>query len=232
MRNLSPLFSSNENGLIGNLELTKEQKKIIQNAKILIREHLRTGIQHHTKSSFAKEISPRFLSQGSYVYKTRNKPCKNPPQQIDHDIGCYLPLSYIESTKNPSIEADKFFNIVDSLLKEIVEKEKWQSVDISKATCSRVIVNSQIHIDVPLYSIPDNEFHTIKEEVAKNTVFSGTEALEQNWDEIKDNVLLAHRTDDWIVSDPRKLNDYFNNIFEIKAHIPHNKLQTLDNFIF
>ena len=34
MRNLSPLFSKDEKGFIGNLNLTENQKKMIQEAKM------------------------------------------------------------------------------------------------------------------------------------------------------------------------------------------------------
>src|SRR5690554_7408357 len=220
MRNLSPLFSGNKNKFLGNLNLTESQKYSIKEAKIKIREHLRSGITQIIKKEQGIDLSPRFLSQGSAVYKTRNQPCTIPPQQIDHDLGCYLPLSFHEETRHPSIAAEVFFNVVDSLLEGIIETEKWQGFE-SKDTCSRVIVNKQIHIDVPLYSIPDNEFGLIKESAAQRNFSMDSMSMESlsedEWEIIKNRVLLAHREMDWIPSDPRKLNQYFKYIFENKG---------------
>jgi hypothetical protein len=220
MRNLSPLFSKNEDGFIGNLELTAAQKSLIQESKIKIREHLRSGIKGMIKSKHKSNVSPRFLSQGSSVYKTRNQPCVNPPQQIDHDLGCYLPLSIVEETKQPQIAANIFFEMVDSLLQEIVSTEGWQGVE-KKNTCSRVMVNQEIHIDIPLYSIPDDEYDSIKEKTAAKgqmmESFSMASLSVDEWEVIKNQVLLAHREEGWISSDPRKLNEYFKKIFNVKG---------------
>ncbi|WP_157703140.1 CBASS cGAMP synthase [Alkalispirochaeta alkalica] len=220
MRNLSPLFSRNEQGFLGNLNLSDAQKALIQEAKVKIRDHLRSGITRIIKAEQNIDLSPRFLSQGSSVYKTRNQPCINPPQQIDHDLGCYLPLSFHEETGHPSIAANIFFSVVDLLLEEIVQAENWQGFK-SKDTCSRVIVNEQIHIDIPLYSIPDKEFGLIKESAAKKNFSMDSMSMESisedEWEIIKNKVLLAHREEDWIPSDPRKLNQYFKYIFENKG---------------
>jgi hypothetical protein len=129
-------------------------------------------------------------------------------------------LTIIKETGTPKIAARSFFEIVDYLLQQLVKKEQWISVDASKKTCSRVIVNREMHIDIPLYSIPDDEFETIREKVEKSLVLS-TEAARvrlDNWKSVQvKNVLLAHREQGWKVSDPRKLNDYFRKIFMLKG---------------
>lgn len=220
MRNLSPLFSRNEQGFLGYLNLSDDQKALIQEAKVKIRDHLRSGITRIIKAEQNIDLSPRFLSQGSSVYKTRNQPCSNPPQQIDHDLGCYLPLSFHEETSHPSIAAAVFFTVVDSLLQDIIETEKWKGFEC-KDTCSRVIVNTQIHIDIPLYSIPDKEFGFIKESADRRSISLDSMSMgslsAEEWEIIKERVLLAHRKNGWIPSDPRKLNQYFKYIFENKG---------------
>jgi hypothetical protein len=129
-------------------------------------------------------------------------------------------LSYIEETKTPKIAAKEFFNIVDILLNELAERENWVGIFTEKKTCSRVIINSELHVDVPLYSIPDNEFHTISE-AATRAEFSFSQMhlddYYQEWASIKDRVLLAHRTIGWKPSDPRKLNTYFTQAFLTKG---------------
>jgi hypothetical protein len=215
---ISPLFSSNTDGFISKLNLSKDQKSTISEAKVEIISFLRSRIAEEMKISHDITITPRFMSQGSYVYKTRNKPCKTPPQQIDHDLGCYLPLSIVKETGRPSVAAEIFFGIVDKLLAELVVSKKWKGIDTKKKTCSRVIVDDLIHIDVPLYAIPDNEYHTIMDSIRNNAVYKAFNMESDDWAlKESDRVLLAHRTEDWKSSDPRKLNIYFTTVFEVKG---------------
>ncbi len=77
------------------------------------------------------------------------------------------------------------------------------------------------HIDIPLYSIPDNEFETIRESArAKNFYLESMKMVDlskEEWEIIKSQVLLAHRKKDWMPSDPRKLNEYFKYCFDNKG---------------
>jgi hypothetical protein len=220
MRNFSTLFTDNTGGFLGKINPEKNQLIEINNAKIIIMNWLRQGISNSIEEREGIRIFPRFMSQGSSVYKTRNKPYFVPPQQIDHDFGCYLPLTIIKETGTPKIAARSFFEIVDALLHQLAKKEHWIGVDINKKTCSRVIMNQEIHIDIPLYSIPDDEFETIREKIEKSSVFSSEDARMRldNWKTVQvKNVLLAHREQGWKVSDPRKLNEYFRKIFMLKG---------------
>jgi hypothetical protein len=215
------LFTSDEKGFISKINLTEIQKKNLRDARSKVRDKLRTGLSTIVRENYSINISPRFMSQGSYVYKTQNQPCFNPPQQIDHDLGCYLPLSYIETSRKPKIAADYFFKAVDQLLTDLVKEEGWKKVDISKNTCSRVVIDNEVHIDVPLYSIPDNEFTTINESALKNNQVLSEIRMDSlsfnQWAIIKDQVLLAHRKLGWKPSDPRKLNKYFTDNFKVKG---------------
>jgi len=223
MRNFSNAFQSIESGFLGNLTLSKEQSQWITSARVKIQEWLRQGISKKLKELENTIVEPRFMSQGSGVYKTRNKPCYVPPQQIDHDLGCYLPLSIAkEISAIPKIASSVFFTVVDDLLRELVRREEWIDIDTNKKTCSRVIVSNEIHIDVPLYAIPDTEFFTIRERIDKSLAcenFALVKAkLIASWRNVDiKKVLLAHREQNWIESDPRKLNIYFKKVFEQKG---------------
>jgi len=221
MRNLSSLFCNQESGFISKLDLTLSQKNYLKQCKIKIRDHLRDGISLIIKEQYETQIHPRFMSQGSSVYKTQNRPCSIPPQQIDHDLGCYLPLSYVEETDQPVIASKIFFEIVDELLELLVRKEKWVAIIKTKKTCSRVILNNEMHIDIPLYSIPDEEFHTVTEVAKSHNVILNDLRMDyistDEWEEIKDQVLLAHREEGWKASDPRKLNKHFSRMFMVKG---------------
>jgi hypothetical protein len=223
MRDFSKAFKSVEVGFLGNLALSKDQSQFILSAKLKIQDCLRQGIFEIIKKRENITVEPRFMSQGSAVYKTRNKPCYVPPQQIDHDLGCYLPLSIAkEFSELPKIASKVFFSVVDDLLKELVSKERWIDIDITKKTCSRVIVNHEIHIDVPLYAIPDTEFFSIRERIDKSLTYENFASIESrriaSWRDVDlKKVLLAHREQNWKESDPRKLNEYFKKAFEHKG---------------
>ena len=158
------------------------------------------------------------MTQGSAGYKTQNAPC-HPEQQIDYDIGCYFPFSEWEDEK-PKTAAKEFFGEVDGILEKLSQSNNW-TLDKSKNTCCRVIIENDIHIDIPLYSIPDDEFKTIAESIESRKSFSVMDSIEpqeDSWDDFNfDKVLLAQREGDWIESDPRKVNLYFKDAFEKKG---------------
>lgn len=188
------------------------KKEIISSAVIQIKQTLSEELNKlHSRK-------PRFMTQGSAGYKTQNAPC-HPEQQIDYDIGCYFPFSEWEDEK-PKTAAKEFFGEVDGILEKLSQSNNW-TLDKSKNTCCRVIIENDIHIDIPLYSIPDDEFKTIAESIESRKSFSVMDSIEpqeDSWDDFNfDKVLLAQREGDWIESDPRKVNLYFKDAFEKKG---------------
>ena len=85
----------------------------------------------------------------------------------------------------------------------------------TKPTCARLVIAINAHIDVPLYAIPDDEFETLEKAAiarADSTGMTLDEARVVSWSELpRDKVLLAHREDDWKVSDPREIADWFKD---------------------
>ena len=162
------------------------------------------------------------MTQGSAGYKTQNKPCY-PSQEVDYDIGCYLPFSDIQDTGKPKQAANFYYATVDKALQKLAEDNKWIGINTEKQTCSRVCINSQLHIDIPLYSVPDSEFSTIHErttESSSKSINKDNSSAEENesWDYFNfEKVLLGRRDGDWQESDPRKINLYFNDAFEKKG---------------
>jgi hypothetical protein len=57
----------------------------------------------------------------------------------------------------PAEAAEIFFAIVDAALKVLIKLEKWKGFE-EKDTCARVVINDCLHVDVPLYAIPDDQF--------------------------------------------------------------------------
>jgi hypothetical protein len=159
------------------------------------------------QKSDLRYLEPKFHSQGSFEYKTLNKPCHLPPQQMDLDDGVYLPIEVLRD--GPIIGKTLFFLIVDNALKGLVKKNpNWEFSD-AKPTCARLNINKEIHIDVPLYAIPRVR-HLAMESLVKCTLdFSENSARTRYLD--KDEVYLAMRNKDhWIKSDPLQINIWFN----------------------
>ncbi len=217
-REFNRLFKSEENGFLGELNLSKSDKSELEEARKVIRDALKVCLRAFAKTQ-GFSLEPRFMSQGSSVYKTQNSPNFAPPQQIDHDLGCYLPFSFLSESGSPTIAAATFFEVVDRCLGELVKEKKWKKVVTTKATCARVVINDRLHVDIPLYSVPDKEMHTIlsfAQARGYNTdTFDLGEAYydaDTGWPVLaSDQVLLAHRKEGWKKSDPRKLNAHYVN---------------------
>lgn len=218
MLNLSQLFftsDANETALLDHLDLDAKQKTDIQNAKGLVRAALREGIplKYAELGLPGKAPQPRFFTQGSWAYKTLNAPCQ-PPQEADIDDGCYLPMTFVtQQTKRPSVAAESFFTIAEAALAPLVKAMGWK-FGSEKPTCIRIHISALAHIDVPLYAIPDDEFEKLKKSMAMESMTFDSIAIRNEridrWEALPlDQVLLAHRTENWKPSDPRPLNDWF-----------------------
>lgn len=163
------------------------------------------------------KVKPKFSSQGSSVYGTLNTPCQH-PQQMDIDDGAYLPMTTFEEG-GPTIAKEAFFKIVDTALEGLCKARKWTFIG-DKATCVRIIVNEDFHIDVPLYAIPDKEYTNFTESSMDSSSYKSedpqTVMLNPN------QVYLAMRNEvHWKASDPREVSDWFKS--EVKLHGPQLK---------
>jgi hypothetical protein len=216
MLNLSPLFYTtveNDNCLHRTLDMSPPERDGISDARKEIRDCLRNGIPNELKLlGYSSNLPrPRFFTQGSWAYKTLNVPAQH-PQQADLDDGCYLPMSFVQEEQRPSIATAEFFRASEKALASLVAKKGWR-LDTSKATCIRVEISQRAHIDIPLYAIPDAEFEKLSVEAMKSG-FALDEAVSfsqaDRWFALpSDKVLLAHRENDWMASDPRKIKDWF-----------------------
>lgn len=220
MLNLSPLFyttDESETAFHDSLELSDRERENINLAKTEVRACLREGIPRVMKAKgYTQAVpQPRFFTQGSWAYKTLNAPAQN-PQQADIDDGCYLPLSFVTQTRRPSVAATVFFQVVEEALAPLAAARKWK-LNVDKATCVRLEISPRAHIDVPLYAIPDHEFATLSARALDHGYASFSEAVlakaeHDAWTALpRDSVLLAHREEDWIESDPRPVKDWFQN---------------------
>jgi hypothetical protein len=225
MLNLSTLFHTSveeKEAFLDNLTLTPLAKADLEAARVEVRNCLREGIpkvlQDH---GFVGEVPrPRFFTQGSWSYKTLNAPAKQ-PQQADLDDGVYLPMTFVKQTQRPSTASKIFFSAAEEALGPLVKKNNW-SMNTEKATCIRVVISPEAHIDIPLYAIPDEQFLLLKASMEKFGYDSISEAVTRAerdvWTALpKDAVLLAHREEDWKKSDPRPLREWFIGEVEAKG---------------
>lgn len=161
----------------------------------------------------------KFLLQGGFAYDTAIEPAYMPPQQSDRDTGVYVKTSFV-SKDEPGLASKKLFDLVEDALKDLCEREGWTLV--KKDTCVRIQLSARMHIDLPLYAIPDEEFVTLQNSIQDATGLAfgvASERMLKIMDGYKtlriptDRVMLAHRQEGWVHSDPRALHDWFDEQF-------------------
>lgn len=219
MANVSKLLHNT--GDVSFLSNIEADQTLLYNARKIIRERLRYAFQKSSAEHFGVVVHPKFFTQGSFAYKTLNHPAFPPSQQKDLDDGCYLPLSFVRGEK-PSKATKAFFNFVETALSELADEVGWTLIT-TKATCVRLVISHDGHIDIPLYAIPDNDVHHLVE--ARNAQKSVTlDTKIDSWEALpSDAVLLAHRDKDWIESDPRKIYDWFLDAVSLyQEHLRHD----------
>lgn len=218
MLNLSTLFYTTEGDkacLLDKLDLNEQHERYIAAAKTEVRACLKAGIPRvlKTRGYVGAVPEPRFFTQGSWAYKTINAPAQR-PQQADIDDGAYLPMSFVAQTSRPSVASSIFFGAAEEALRPLVAERKWRLIT-DKSTCVRIEIANFAHIDVPLYAIPDNEFTTLTAKAMDHGFRALNEAMEARaeqdaWSALpRNSVLLAHREDDWMESDPRPVKEWF-----------------------
>lgn len=215
MPNLSPLlYSSNEqNTFLKELDLGNSEKQDINSARADVRDELRRKLPRalRDRGYQGKDCNPKFFIQGSWAYKTLNRPCQTPPQQSDVDDGVYLPMSIVTEENRPTLAIKDFRGAVWDVLKPLCDEKGWELS--SKATCLRVEISAFAHIDLPLYAIPDDQYVKIVESMdARN--YTAIKSLATNseqdcWKKLPSDKILLACEDKWIISDPLKMKEWF-----------------------
>lgn len=176
---------------------------------------LLNDMDRNVTTDFLK-LKPRFWTQGSFQYDTLNLPYNSPPQEIDIDDGVYLPMALFE---NKSVIAHELLLLlVDSSLKSLVaEHSGWEFE--AKRTCARIkIPEANMHIDVPMYAIPEEQFIEKEEAVLKalnRQAYDSSDLMLESYSDYAvdpECVNLALRDDKnkWTNSDPKIVEDWFN----------------------
>lgn len=222
------------NGFKSELQVNPQTDQDLRHARRVLRTALREGM-HQWQTVVSREVmfptlpapvatrrnmSPKFRTQGSYVYGTVNEPA-HLSQQVDLDDGMFLPVSFVsaDGRSQPSVAAKGYFQAVELILRPVCEKNGWRLK--TKDTCVRVVISARAHIDIPLYSIPDDEFVQLRESVSlasAMTMDAQVDEMELSRDIYRglshDKIMLANRDGTWTTSDPRKLEDWWDDAVE------------------
>lgn len=199
------------------------ERKYLLECKNKIREHLREGIREASKSVLGMEamVTPKFRTQGSWMYQTCVRPAMQPPQQMDWDFGVYLPAKVWENQK-PKVAAKAYFQLVEGLLQDLCEREGWALLEGKncKDTCIRIEVDTWAHIDIPLYAAPERQFALITEraefaekQALNSAQMSVLDALDEEpfaWEDLE-TIVMATRAGEWKPSDPGAVAQWFRD---------------------
>lgn len=227
MLKLNKLFytSDAQDTFCDRLEPSEEQRNFLIKCKNEIRDYLQPKIRSATTTALGmdKAVSPRFRTQGSWSYKTCVQPPFSPPQEIDWDLGLYLPVTVWEENGPPHKMAKAYFVLVEGLLTNLCRDKGWKLIP-GKATCIRVQVANWAHIDIPLYAAPEHDFVQIMEKAAltarKSNIVHDSLSLsesaefgemsEQMWEDL-DHIVMATRSGEWKSSDPEAVARWYND---------------------
>jgi hypothetical protein len=206
-----------------------EQRSHLTSCVTKIRNYLKPHITLATTTVLGMEesVTPRFRTQGSWSYDTCVVPAAMPPQEMDWDYGIYLPVTIWEENGPPHAMAKAYFALVERLLKDLCDKEKWTLLP-GKDTCIRIQVSNWAHIDLPLYAAPLEEFESIRDSVAlaKSYAYDSVsmedahfaEAFDaQEWEDLN-TIVMATRKGEWVVSDPEAVANWFKD--RVEEHGP------------
>ena len=212
MLNLHYLFTGNDSdSFINRLNPTVKTLETIKKSRADIRAYLKRNLPHmlKNKTNISFPVEPKFFTQGSYRYKTLNEPAHLPPQQSDIDDGCYLPTEdWIDNYNMPKLASQDFYDAVEATLCPLCKNQNWK-LDTSKATCVRIVISQDIHVDIPLYAIPEKEFKHLIEarQLIMDSHFADSASV--SWEKLPtEHVMLAHRKNGWVKSDPRLVVDW------------------------
>jgi hypothetical protein len=204
-----------EDVFLDRLTVSAAEDQLLRNARAKVRRALRAGFTairqragQNDELDYIRQLYPKFWTQGSYAYRTMNNPCCTPPQQIDLDDGVYFPMGFVES--NPRAASKLLFEVVDGILANLAKREGWQFSD-SKDTCVRLEINNRIHVDVPIYAIPEERYAALSESRSINAI--ATFSMDGFTDYLDPEcIYLAKRGNDcWTQSDPMLIHKWFLN---------------------
>lgn len=237
--NVSKLLhtATSSDPLLKQLNITEQQEAQLLSVRKKVRSALKDGFKklrdranefYDEEQKYLSRLIPKFWTQGSYVYRTLNRPEHIPPQQIDIDDGVYFPMELVEG--NPKAANRLLFNSVESILTALAKSNNWQ-VDTKKSTCVRITVDEEMHVDIPIYAIPEERYAVLKASV-ESRQFGGLLATEvtdgkEIWLDPSQIYLAVRDKDKWKPSDPMVLQRWF----EGRCRVHSNRLRRICRYL-
>lgn len=205
---------------LANLAVPKDELQALMDARQQIRAALKAAATQlpfkdsYWQDSYSTRVSARnrppvvikFMTQGSYAYKTLNAPAQALHQEIDLDDGMYVPVEFLQNGE-PALAAKGLFAFVETVLQPICEKNGWSLAP--KPCCVRVKLWRGAHIDIPIYSMPQDRFLQLQESMAKSaTAMLSLDSVSGHFKLPSDQIVLAKRDGSWTKSDPQQLHEW------------------------
>lgn len=206
---------------LANLDVSNDERAQLMDARREIRAALKAAAtrirvtDNYWQDSYRQKVGWRqhpdiqikFMTQGSFAYRTLNDPAQKPRQEIDLDDGMYVPVQFLENGE-PALTAKGLFEFADAVLAPLCDANGW-TLDPSKACCARVKLWPGAHIDIPIYSIPQDRFEQLRESLAKADLHMAThDSVKGSWKLPSDQIMLAQRDGSWVQSDPQMMHDW------------------------
>lgn len=151
------------------LQVSPPKKSKLLEARKAIRERIRKSASRiraedgfwdrasaaHRTYRVRQDITPKFFTQGSVAYDLLINPAYKPLQQLDLDDGMYVGVDYLENGQ-PVLVAKALFRFVEEAIAPLCEERGW-TLDKTKQTCVRIVLDEESHIDIPIYSAPSDQ---------------------------------------------------------------------------
>ena len=228
---LHKLFShSTKPDFINAITLSDGDRDFLKQARIEVEEAIVDGFKVlRERGQWSKQDlpTPKFAMQGSWVYKTMNTPAHPPAQQLDIDVGLYMPFSSLGNGQQPAKATSAYFDVVDDILETFICTSHPDWTLVKKGTCSRIeFPNGYMHLDLPLYAYPDSEEKRIEEAQMQDSA-ELTKGLSVNRFAVDARFLeqvtpttihMAHREEGWKSSDAQIIKSWVSSSIREKGH--------------
>lgn len=209
--NCHSLFKHDDKpSFLQNIKLKVRDESTLKEARVILSETIKKGFGKYREKNNQQNLkfelpTPRFYTQGSYAYKTIIDPAYPPEQQVDLDLGVYLPFeTLLDENSPPSESAKTYFDIICGILDA-------ESIDyFIKNTCIRINLSDRLHIDIPLYGVPANKFTQIVESFnTLNFAMNKKLAIDADPEKLDPTcVHLAMKDGSWKPSDPKEIREW------------------------
>lgn len=208
---------------LANLTIKDDERKALLDARLDIRTTLKAaastllvedkywkeGSVHRNSRHNRSVIEIKFMTQGSFAYKTLNVPAHASHQEIDLDDGMYVPVDFLKDGE-PALIAKALFDFVAEALLPLCKHKNW--LISKKQNCVRVQLWNGAHIDIPIYSIPRDKFEILQEAMMKADFTFDKAITNRSIASLtrlpSDKIMLAQRDGSWLRSDPQELHDW------------------------